>query len=60
MDKLKPCCEECVNYNTLVIGINYIQLRDFCVEHQCHVNPKSNACKDFYLLKKRNRRAGNE
>lgn len=53
MDKLKPCCEECVNYEPLTIGINYIQLRDFCVEHQCHVNPKSNACKDFLSAKEK-------
>jgi hypothetical protein len=53
-EKLKPCCERCVNYEPIAIGIDYIQVHKFCGEHQCHVEPKSKGCKDF---KERNRRA---
>lgn len=59
-DKLKPCCGECVNYEPIAIGINYRQFHDFCVEHQCHVNPTTDSCKYFLSTKERNRGAVNE
>ncbi len=46
-EKLKPCCGKCVNYMPIVCGIDHMQLHKFCIEHQCHVDPKSNGCKDY-------------
>lgn len=56
-EKINPCCEECINYEPLAIGINYKQFRDYCIEHQCHVNPKSNGCKYFSTKEMKERRA---